>query len=309
MDIRAGIQTAIFLSIFGLLALTWSGVSAIRAARKLMYFRLRQQRLRAGGRSLIFALALAGLALVLWRWGEPLAYTYFPPSLTPTLSPTPSLSPTITLTPSTTLTPSVTPTPAISNTPTITPTPFIPPVIEALFSSLVTPNPDAVFSPLTFSRAIDSAYQPIDPATVFTQPIEKIVATFSYDQMQNGTQWTALWLRDGQLLYHETLPWNGDTGGYGFTEWQPERANEWLAGEYEVQIFVGLEWKVVGRFSVEGDPATETPTASPSPTISPTLTQTSSKTPLPSPTKPPSSTPRPSRTPRPSDTPWPTVTP
>jgi len=52
MDIQAGIQTAIFLAVLGALALIWSGAAAIRAGRKLMYFRLRQQRLTVGWRNI-----------------------------------------------------------------------------------------------------------------------------------------------------------------------------------------------------------------------------------------------------------------
>ena len=33
-------------------------------------------------------------------------------------------------------------------------------------------------------------------------------------------------------------------GGFGFTEWEAP-ASEWLPGTYQVQIFVGLEWKQV----------------------------------------------------------------
>jgi hypothetical protein len=191
------------------------------------------------------------------------------------------------------------------------------------FTSLVTPNPDAIFSQLTFARDFDkTSYAPVDPATVFENPVKRMVAIFSFDQMTPNAQWTALWYRDGQLVHYETLPWDGSTGGYGFAEWAPP-ASEWQPGEYEVQIFVGLDWKVVGRFIVEGDapapaasptpinPPTETLTATPIPVFSPTLTATlpPTWTITPSNTPAPSLTPRPSATPRPVDTLWPTATP
>ena len=47
-------------------------------------------------------------------------------------------------------------------------------------------------------------------------------------------------------------------GGYGFTEWKAP-AEEWLPGTYEVQIFVGLDWKVVGQFILQGDAPTPSP--------------------------------------------------
>ncbi|HEY4717557.1 MAG TPA: hypothetical protein VIH14_00955, partial [Anaerolineales bacterium] len=75
----------------------------------------------------------------------------------------------------------------------------------------------------------------------------------------------------------ETKPWDGATGGYGFTEWIPD-AEEWLPGRYQVRIFVGIEPKVVGEFEVAGDPSTSTPTPTPSDTPTPTPTRTLTRT-------------------------------
>ncbi|HET9590390.1 MAG TPA: hypothetical protein VFO91_16505 [Anaerolineales bacterium] len=110
---------------------------------------------------------------------------------------------------------------------------------------------------------------------------------FTYDQMTPGAQWTALWYREGELVHYETLPWNGETGGFGFTEWEAP-ASEWLPGVYEVQIFVGLELKVIGQFVVQGDAPTAIPTATPSLTITPSRTMTPSLTATP--TRTPSAT-------------------
>ena len=96
--------------------------------------------------------------------------------------------------------------------------------------------------------------------------------------MTPNAQWTALWYRDGKLVHYETIPWDGEVGGYGFTEWKapPE---DWLPGTYQVQIFVGLDWKVVDQFILQGDSPTPIPTQSPTPTPLPTDADT--ETPLP----------------------------
>jgi hypothetical protein len=193
--------------------------------------------------------------------------------------------------------------------------------VAAQFDSQVTPDPAAVFSPLVFGQDIDlTTYQPVGEATVFTNPIERIVAIFSYDKMQSGVQWTTLWYREGKLVYYETKPWDGNTGGYGFTE-RVAGPSEWQPGEYEVQIFVGTDWKTVGRFVVQGDVPTSTPTRAPSATITetntslPTSSPTITKTPLPTWTRAPTRTPlptttrAPTRTRLPTDTPWPSPTP
>ena len=63
-------------------------------------------------------------------------------------------------------------------------------------------------------------------------------------------------------------PWDGGTGGIGgYTECS-NPIGGWLPGQYEVQIFMGYEWKVVGRFIV-----IEPPDANPAPTGTPTFTQ------------------------------------
>jgi hypothetical protein len=108
--------------------------------------------------------------------------------------------------------------------------------------------------------------------------------------MLPGVQWTSLWLRGGDLVCYETIPWDGTTGGYGTAECA-DPIGGWQPGTYEVQIFVGLEWKVVGQFIVQGDAPTAIPTLSPTPSTTPTATQTPSATPTLTDTPNPTSTP------------------
>jgi len=256
---------------------------------------------------------------------EPLIYRYFPPTATHTLTPTITITPSITLTPTISLTPTITLTPSITDTPTITPTPHIPLAIELKFESTITPNPVAVFSDLVFSNGLDEDYRPLNPNEVFQNPVGHMYALFSYDSMIPGSQWTALWYRGSNLVHYESLPWDGGSGGLGFTDWDPD-PSEWIEGEYEVQIFVGTRWIVSGRFLVEGTPPTPEPSQTPTPTTTNTATPTSTRTPYPSATPIPTRTPRPTstRTPIPTRTltrtpylsptptrtrtPWPTVT-
>ena len=277
MDIQSGfIALAVILVIVAVITM-WSGIHDIQSARKMTFFRLRRKRIAGGWRLFGLALVFVVLAIALPIFGEPVAYDYFPPSPTTTL--TPSITPisTTTLTPSITVTPSITTTPAQTVTFTATPTPFLPLPILALFQSSITPNPQAVFSPMQFTTS-GNQYPAISPATVFQNPVGHMYAIFSYDKMLPGVQWTGIWYRDGAQVHLETRPWDGGTGGYGFTDWNPS-AYEWLPGNYEVLIFVGEDWKPVGRFLVRGDPP-------PSPTVTPTLATTLT----PTPTKTPPST-------------------
>lgn len=304
MDFRAGIFTTIILAVLAALLFFRFGIRSIQSARKLTFYRLRNQRMSGGWRMLVTGVFLLLFATWLGRFGEPIAYRYFPPSPTASLTRTITPVPSITLSPTITLTPTITDTPSVTDTPSITPTPYIPPAIEALFESAVTPNPDAVFSPLQFSTVYEN-FECVAPSTSFMNPIQSMTACFSYNNIAPGVQWTALWYRDGELVKYDTHVW-GDivgesTGGLGSSEWSPP-AGMWQPGNYEVQIFVGHEWKVVGRFLVSGDPPTASPTLSPTLTASPTFTLTSSATPTSSRTPVPTGTPTATRTPRPSAT-------
>jgi len=272
MDIHAGIITFTVIILIIAYFILRNGMRVIRASRGLTYYRLRRERSAEGWRIIFLALFVFALAAWLPFYGEPLAYQYFPPSPTPSRTPTITITPTITLSPTITLTPTITDTPAVTDTPTSTSTPFLPLAIEVLFSSIVTPNPEAVFSQIEFSTDYDGQVA-VNPKTIFQNPVGHLYGTFSYNEMIPGVQWTALWLHEGKLVHYETKPWDGTTGGWGYTDWAPQ-PSEWLPGRYHVILFVGLDWKVIGEFIVEGDPPTPIPSRTPSPTRSATPTRT-----------------------------------
>jgi type VI secretion system secreted protein VgrG len=313
LDVLTFLRTATILAIIGAILSIWTGIRAIRSSRSLPYFRMRREQLIRGWRLVFLSFILSGLSAVLIIYGEPVMYDVYPMTPTPSLTPTITVSPTTTLSPTITWTPTITLTPEVSDTPTITSTAHLPIAIEIQITSDVTPNPEARFSDLTFARDIDSLLRPLQSGTVFDNPIIAIYALFSYENMIDGSQWTALWYRDGVLVHFETEPWDGGTGGLGYSEWQPNPEG-WLPGTYQIQIFVGLEWKVVGEFIVEGAPSqsTTTPTHTSTITDTSTITPTSTRWPtltrtpeLPTPTQWPTYT----RTPTPPrPTPYPTYT-
>jgi len=296
LDIHTAVQTALVISVIAFILSIWFGIQAIRKARALPFFRMRRETMTRGWRLLGWAAFWAILALLLNTRVETFIYRFHPPTATFSLTPTITLTPSITLSPTITLTPSVTLTPAISNTPSITPTPAIPLAVELLFESTITPNPEALFSDLTFTDGIDSEYRPLKPGEIFQNPIDHMYAVFSYDQMVVGSQWTALWYRNGELVHYETLPWNGGSGGFGYADWQPD-PSEWLPGGYEVQLFVGQLWRKSGKFMIEGEPPEPQPTSTSTLTVTPTRTNTATRTPFPTSTRPATSTPRPTVTP------------
>jgi hypothetical protein len=247
-----------------MLGLIWLGYQRIRAAQQLPYFTLRRQRLREGWRlvGLGFSLGLFGLFTRLF--GAQAALVLITP--TPSLTPTPTLTPTASVTPTPSITPtaSATLTPSITPTPSATPTPEIPGALTVLFRETITPRPEAVFSQLEFAGQLDRLNRAIRPAEAFDNPIGRLFGAFTYDGLDDGVRWTALWYFGSQIVCSETKPWDGGTGGYGFTECEPEGG--FPPGEYEVRMFLGVVWQVSGRFLVVGPVPTSVPTGTPTST-------------------------------------------
>ena len=318
LDIRTGVQVAALISAFIAVVSLVSGIHLILKSRNLQFFKMRHDRMVTGYRRVFTAIVLGLFTWLVSTYAEPVAYTFIEPSPTATITPSITLTPTITLTPSITLTPTNTNTPSESYTPTVTPTPHIPLAIAGKFTGTLTPPAEAVFSIIEFSNiGLDGLNRPLDPTTTFTNPVGSMYAAFSYNGLLDGIQWTALWYRQNELVSFETKPWDGGTGGYGFTDWHP-KAEEWLPGEYQVQVFLGYDWYQVNFFTVYGNPPAPTPTLSPTPkasatpsgTPTPTATPGPSATPtLPPGTQKPTRTPYPTRTPVPTWTLGPTITP
>ncbi len=326
LDFKTAIYTTVVILIIFLIISIVSLIRTWQAAKKIPFYKKRRKLQVRGFRILILIAVLIVSTVIVARFGEPVAYVFYEPS--PTITNTPTITMTLTIT----MTPTITLTPTITNTPSITPIPEIPAEIESLFESTILANEEIIFSPLVFAKEIDEGLQPVDPNELFDQPLSTLYATFSYVNMNAGIQWTALWYRvlDNELVCYETKPWDGGTGGYGYTDCTLN-PSEWVPGEYEVQIFVSTTWITSGRFVIEGEPPTPQPTATPSPTITktPTITATwtaqpsatasttptKTQTPTKTNTPPPSATPtvtltlRPSLTPRPTDTRWPSMTP
>ncbi len=318
LDIHSAVVTALLLTSAGIILSFLIGVQSIRSGSHLPFFRKKRDRILRGWRFILTAAVLGAFAFIINRYAEPSIYHYFPP--TPTVTDTPTITLTYTISPTLT----ITLTPTITETPSITDTPSLPQSVLQDFQVTVVPNPEAVFSPIQFAKAVDKDNRPVNPAKIFTNPVGHLYGTFSFDKMKNGSEWSALWYRGSDLVYFETSAWKGGTGGFGYTDWNPA-AEAWMPGDYQVRIFVGTDWKLTGYFTVNGNPPSPTPTPSPTnlppPTVTPypTLTASPTRTPWPTititytpsltRTYPPTATYTPTRTTWPSQTPLPTWTP
>ncbi len=235
------------------LYLIFSGNKRIQKSKKVMFVNIRKKQLNQAFISVSFGFFMLMVVLFYFSKGKDIALEKIPMTITPSPTATITLTPTITMTPTITLTPSATPTLDKTYTPTPTKVPTIPENVLGQFENVAQPNPDTIFSPLIFGVQIDSNYQIINQRTDFQNPVGHMYATFSYDGMSLGSQWTALWYRGNELVHFETFPWNAGTGGVGYTDWEPD-PTEWKQGTYSVLIFCGTEWKVSGQFNVTTDP-------------------------------------------------------
>lgn len=318
LDIETTVRTIFTMLLIVAGGLIIMAVRTFREASHLRFFLKKRALLSRAWQFVFIALIVVVGAFLINGYAEPVTYQFFQPSPTATLTPTVTLTPTITQTSTSTQTATITPTLEF------TVTPEVPLIIRQDFTSQVTPNPNAVFSALTFARSLTEDYLPIDPSDTFANPVETLYASFSYDSMSVSTQWTAIWFRDGELIKYETKPWNGASGGYGYSDCTLP-AEDWLPGNYEVQMFIGEQWKTSGVFTITGEPPTPTSTPTltftvtftpePTLTIIPTLpgtavlTATLPSTPQPSQTPAPSVTQAPTRTLTPTQSPTPTLVP
>lgn len=266
LDIQAGVLAATFIMIVFFLISAVTGTQTLLSGKRVKFFKMRRDQMMRGWRLIAFGVFWIIAALMVYRFGEPVAYHFITPSPTVPASLTPSLTPSISTTPTITLTPSITLTPAESYTPTPSSTPYIPVAVQARFEGRLTPPAGAAFSPLIFTNiGLDEDYNPVGPGIQFTNPVGHLYGVFSYAQMADDIQWSALWYQNGELVHYETLPWNGGSGGIGYTDWDPS-PELWLPGDYAVQIYLGTDFQISGTFKVVGDAPSPAASETPSPT-------------------------------------------
>jgi hypothetical protein len=260
---NGSLDTSIAYAVAGLsiamLLMIWLGWSRLRGAQRLPYFTLRHQRVGEGWRLILLGFALGAFGLITRLLGKQVVFIFITPTPTSRPTATATFTPTITLTPSITPTASLTPTPSATPTSTITPTPEVPEALTVLFRDTVTPRPEAVFSPIEISRRIDSLNRAVSPQANFENPIEILYGAFTYDFLDDGVRWTAIWYRGSAIVCSETKPWDGGTGGFGYTECSP--SDGFQPGKYEVQMFLGESWIVSAAFTVDGEPGSPTPSS------------------------------------------------
>jgi hypothetical protein len=230
------------------------GGRELRSARLLPFYQVRRNRIARGWRFIIIGAVVALVAIViqvvglgaLERWAPGTAVA---PGEQTDLEATTHVTSTVTRTPEDTATPSITPSPTERGTPTL------PDGLAESFNESVTPDTRAVFGP------IDVATEIIYPARPGEEEFESVegplYGLFSYDFLEEGVRWTAVWIWENEVICVESKPWDGGRGGWGYTECEPDR---WPPGEYFIHMFLGQEWWISVEFTVLEAAVTSTPT-------------------------------------------------
>jgi hypothetical protein len=266
IDIATTIKVLIIFLGLGLIISLFFAYRSIHLGLHLQFFRKRRDLINHGWNLIFLAILLAVVALIVSRFGEPVAFRYFPPSPTATGTPTITPTPTITLTPKDTFTPTIT------LTLQYTYTPQLPLEAQQTIQTPIGPDTVAVFSKMQFASQLSKDGVVTDNLTTFPATVSHIYGGYSFDGMALSVQWTAVWLLNGSPVHIETNPWKVGPGGYGYTDWDCT-TGACVPGDYEAQIFVGSTWKTSGRFTITGAGVTGTGTITPSP-VSPVPTPT-----------------------------------
>jgi hypothetical protein len=224
----------------------------LSGSKGLRFHNLRRDRIRRGWQWVGLGCVFLTLGVFSAALGRQAGEALFPPTPTVTSTPTVTLTPTITMTPTMTLTPRET------STPTATPTPSLPQGSAVLVRETITPPPGALFSPVAIASRLDESNRPLDASATWRNPPRRLLGAFSYDSMLDDVRWTAVWLQGQRVVCFETKPWDGGTGGYGYTECEP--ADGWVPGVYTVQLFLGDQWWISSTFEIT-EAVTPTPSA------------------------------------------------
>jgi hypothetical protein len=253
------------LFLFGGLAFfAYLGWRAIKSAEDLPFFRLRRRRVARGWRLVLLGLLLGAIAVILLVVGPNAAEGLLPGTSTALVDDATPRSSTATLTATIKLSPEETATASITPSPTERGTPMLPEGISVLFRESVTPDTRAVFGPIHVTTEVLYPAYPDDE--VFETAEGMLYGLFSYDFLESGVRWTAAWLWENDVVCVDTKPWDGESGGWGYTECE---LDQWPAGEYFIHIFLGEEWWISTQFMVLNAAQTPTPEDTTTPVPSP----------------------------------------
>ena len=110
------------------------------------------------------------------------------------------------------------------------------------------------FSNLLFSEKITNDGRPINPTNVIPSGVDEVFASFDFDNMQNGTPWSTVWMNDGKIIIEQKENWAKGDSGRKTVKISNKRGVP--AGEYRLVVGIRGEVALEGKMIV-GTPVDE----------------------------------------------------
>ncbi len=107
---------------------------------------------------------------------------------------------------------------------------------------------DTSIGPIYFSTDITSNYQAVDPGSRFTEGYFTLYATFSYESMEEGAQWSWVWKRNGQVIDGGEQVWSYGSDGPGYVYFGPEEGFQ--LGNHSLEVWVEEKLMSQSSFSI-----------------------------------------------------------
>lgn len=96
--------------------------------------------------------------------------------------------------------------------------------------------PKSGIGTLQFSTEIGQGNQALNPSSIFGEGFYTLYATFDYADMADGTEWSWIWRRNGDVFDRGAEIWNYGRRGLGYIYLNP--TDGFQNGKYELEVWV-----------------------------------------------------------------------
>lgn len=104
------------------------------------------------------------------------------------------------------------------------------------------------FSNLLFSTQVTSDGRPINPTHSVPAGVDEVYASFDYDNLSNGTPWSAVWMNDGEVIIEQLEDWDDGDSGRKTVKISNRRGVP--NGEYQLVVGIRGEVALEGKMMV-----------------------------------------------------------
>ena len=104
------------------------------------------------------------------------------------------------------------------------------------------------FSNLLFSTEVTDDGRPIHPTSAIPSGVGEVFASFDYDNIKNGTAWSAVWMANEKIIIEQKENWDDGESGRKTVKISNRRGVP--DGEYDLVLGIGAEIKLQGKMLV-----------------------------------------------------------